>query len=320
MKKRVLSLFLAIAMVAILLASCGTAGNSEPGTTPEASLSNTPVTTTETPETSAPSTSEADTSEKTGTPAQNITYTGHISATDGIVDISGIVIEALWYTPMPWTDHTPGGTIGTIYRQNYDYCKDSRETFRYLTTMSPDKDGNFSFTAPADMHVAIQIDCETIPTPYGIYPVNYLFISNFDYDNPPPATVKYRENTNIDFVIGPIERYGVYIDWDGDDFFLAPIAFVNNKRVAANLRLYEARFADNFVEAMIEGTDISYSGKIQCGGVDVATVSNTTNIMFYLAGYWEWRVNYLYYNNYITKAQYDEIFSTREPSKVLPIM
>lgn len=318
MKKRALSLFLAIAMVAILLASCGTAGNSEPGTTPEASPS-TPVTTPETPETSAPSTSEAGTSENTDTPAQDITYTGHISATDGIVDISGIVIEALWYTPMPMTDSAYNGTVGTTYRQNYDYFEEYRETFRYLTTMSPDKDGNFSFTAPADMHVAIQIDCETIPAPYGIYPVDYSFISNYYYDNPPPATVKYRENTNIDFVIGPIERYSVYIDWDGDDFFLAPCAFVNDKRVAANLRLYEARFADNFVEAMIEGTDISYSGKIQCGGVDVATVSNTTNIMFYLAGYWEWRVNYLYYNNYITKAEYDEIFSTREPSKVLTI-
>lgn len=308
--KKLIFLLSFIMILTFAVSSCGTNGKPPIVTTPyDTSDPPTSQSTTTGQSTTAPVTD-------TSAPAETVTYTGHISATDG-VDISGIVIEALWYTPMPWTDHASNGTTGTKYRQNYDYFKDYRETFRYLTTISPDKDGSFSFTAPADMHVAIQIDCETIPAPYGIYPVNRSFISNYYYDNPPPATVKYRENTNIDFVIGPIERYGVYIDWDGDDFFLAPLAIVNGEKAAANLRLYEARFDDNFVEAMIEGTDISYSGKIQCGGVDVAAVSNTTNILFYLAGYWEWRVNYLYYNNYITKAQYDEIFSTREPSKVV---
>ena len=67
---------------------------------------------------------------------------------------------------------------------------------------------------------------------------------------------------------------------------------------------------------MINGSEIDYSATVKCGELYVEASTRLPLGYYYSA--WEWRVDYLYYNNYIDTVQYEEIYRTKEPTQFGP--
>ena len=65
---------------------------------------------------------------------------------------------------------------------------------------------------------------------------------------------------------------------------------------------------------MINGGDLTYTAMIQSGSFSKDVSQTLEKDMLLYTTPWERRVEYLYYNNYITKEQYDNIVATTPPS------
>lgn len=307
MKKLIFLLsFIMILMFAV--SSCGTNGKPPIVTTPyDTSEPPTSQSTTTGQSTAAPVTD-------TPAPAETVTYTGRISSPDDI-DMSDIKIFVCEYE---FGNMVFPGPISTIlYRYKYDPNRDLSEyedSVKYIMTISPDKDGSFRFEAPKDKKIALKFDFDSFPEQYGIRrtnnsPLNDNFLleygsstdmSNLSLERAVRASLNYR---NL---------------WQGDCFTFYAELYSDSGKIYGNAVVSEGRFDDDFIEKMIEGGTVYYRAKITCGELVVDTYHELRTEYFSI--YWEWRVDYLYYNNYITQDRYDEIVRTKEPSKLSPLM
>lgn len=287
MKKLIFLVSFALALV-LLLSSCSADVPPDGDTTPSSSapdIAPSDVTTTVSGATDTPN-----------TPSDMVVRTGRVSSTFDDVDVTKIKIEIYEIiTPELAVDPDPR------YIRPYNYNPELEEKYQrehagisnYITTVSPDADGSYSFKAPDSSDILKQVDVDSLPAGYG-----------------------YRASGD-NYVIDRVENVECRIGVRSSRFVLTVVPHnAAGEALQARYSISEARFSDSFVDDMLNGNTATYSTKVTIGdrtfGVECSYDMNYP--------YWEWRVAYLYYNSYITLEQFEEIHRTRKPSEVLPVM
>ncbi len=250
------------------------------------------------------------------TPTPNIpddpnVLVGKVTSTDDIslkgikVDVYKIIYPEVTVTPDPSSMQTPS------YRPYNDFSHLDPK-YVYMYSVYTDSNGEFAIESTADP-MEICFDCRSLPKQYGVRQVLDEYYSYNEYI----SIYSLKENGN--FALERVEDIRIERISDVQHFRFRAVPYSkDNNPLYADCSIVNGRFDDDFVDAMIEGSAINYTATLVCGDL---TVEKSCEID--LAGsyyYWEWRVEYLYYNNYIDKAQMDEIFRTREPSEPLIYM
>ena len=199
----------------------------------------------------------------------------------------------------------------TNYTKNYKPYTDFSIYYPqqvYLYSVYTDKNGEFSIEVPDEAYnYYIKFDKYSLPKQYGIWHSSIIPYGTIAIHMPSIQT----DNT---FALEKVESVNVEAEFDAQSIKFKAVPRSNEHALYfANCNIIRGRFDDNFIDAMINGGTTVYTAEIKCGDIE-AQASYTLNFAEQLY-YWEWRVEYLYYNNHIDKAQFDEIFSTREPTK-----
>lgn len=242
------------------------------------------------------------------------TYTGHITSSESI-PLNRIKIDVYeMHNPKIMSRPSALDVPALEYDPSIDYS-DYKYSYEYVCTVFTDENGNYSFESSYDQTVCAFFDLETLPVGYGIRK------AEGEYFSPSDATEGYHvmynsQNPSFEFVVEKVEAARLECIQEKQSFwFYAELYSATGTSLFGYATVSKGRFEDNFVDAMINGSESKYTATITCG--DFSTQASET-VWWEACRPWEWRVGYLYYNNYIDKAQYDEIFSTREPTKSGP--
>ena len=243
------------------------------------------------------------------------TYTGHITSSESI-PLNRIKIDVYeMHNPKIMSRPSALDVPALEYDPSIDYS-DYKYSYEYVCTVFTDENGNYSFESSYDQTVCAFFDLETLPVGYGIRK------AEGEYFSPSDATEGYHamynpQNPSFEFVVEKVEAARLECIQEKQSFwFYAELYSATGASLFGCATVSKGRFEDNFVDAMINGSESKYTATITCG--DFSTQASET-VWWEACRPWEWRVGYLYYNNYIDKAQYEEIFSTREPTKYGPI-
>ncbi|MBQ9079496.1 MAG: hypothetical protein IJY27_00300 [Clostridia bacterium] len=310
MKKSFILCVAILSTVLILLTSCGVDGSGTPQDTTTASETTPVPNDTTTPD------HETTSSDTPSTPSDAVTqYQGKISSPDN-TDLSGIKIDVYEVISAKiGVDPDPRNIKYTTYDPSRDFSF-LEDKYVYLFSVYTDINGGFSFDLPCSSG-AIRFDSDTFPKQHGIRCAEN---SRNDF-NAKNSVVFYADNVDtlsVEFVLERAESAYLTFVKEHDSFGFSPV-LVNGvgEILYADAEITNGRFDDGFIDAMISGAEINYTATIV---YDDLSQTVTYPVSWEHLYYWEWRVGYLYYNNYITKEQYDNIFATTEPSKILPVM
>lgn len=312
---KIFALVLAAILSASALCACQSPSPDPADTTPAPPLSDvvdtTPAETT--PAETTPTEIPAET-----TPAEvddlmsTRTYVGKISSPDNI-SLEGIKVDVYKVISAKWVvDPSPQISAYLKYDTCYDFS-DYEDTFVYEFSVYTDAEGKFSFDS-YKYSTAISFDFDSFPKQYGIRSANQDTV----YLGEPMRVNSMGPNVPdiIEFALEKIVTAEVTWKMHYEGFIFEPYLLGadqdHNNRLYGKAVISRGRFDDGFVDAMINGTEINYTATVICGDI-----SNYDTLLVRIQNYyvvWEWRVDYLYYNNYIDKAQYDEIYRTTEPS------
>ena len=177
----------------------------------------------------------------------------------------------------------------TSVDQNSEFCFD----------MSDMPDGGY-----------IRFDLDTLPDGYGIRKADRDMeaAAGFDFiENRDGFYVSSDSTMPIEFILEPIASASITFNmaYNGFNFF-PDVMNREGKYLYADITLINGRFDDNFIDIMINGGELTYTVTLQSGTFS-QEVSYTRQINDYWGAVWEIRAEYLYYNNYITKEQYDNM-------------
>ena len=233
------------------------------------------------------------------------TYSGFITSPDSI-SLKGIKVDVYEVTgPKYGMDPSPYIIAYQKYDTNYDFS-DYELSYIYRFSVYTDPEGKFNFEIPSS-GTYIMFDFDTLPSQYGIRG------GNIDLREP-YSVVGLAEN---EFVLEKAVTATIACRKSYDGFHFMPELYsVDNKLLYGKAFLSHGRFSDGFVDAMINGSEIDYSATVKCGELYVEASTRLPLGYYYSA--WEWRVDYLYYNNYIDTVQYEEIYRTKEPTQFGP--
>ena len=322
--RKLICIFLLTALLLSTLAACN-ASDKTPDGTPDAAPDNVgndtsadttaalPETTTAQPEPTEPvSTDTADTTAP-------IIYHGSISCADNI-DLSDIKVDIYRIeSPSVMVMPDPRYTQPVNYTPHIDHSEYS-DKYIYLFSVYTDKDGNFSFELPEQKMGRLMFDYSTFPKQYGIREVsdplaydgeNYGIGFSYNENNPEFSVLK------AEFALEKVTNARLEFVWAKQSFgFEAYLTGGNNIRLYADYQIQNGRFDDSFIQDMVSGDKTNYTATVVCG--DLSETASCEVWWKSKYNYWEWRVQYLYYNNYITKEQYDNIVATTPPSEILP--
>ena len=241
------------------------------------------------------------------------TYTGVITSPDNI-SLEGIKVDVYEVTgPKYGMDPSPDIIAYQKYNTDYDFS-DYEYSDVYRFSVYTDAEGKFSFRLPA-AGSAIRFDFNTFPEQYGIRGTDdNTAVSLYD-----PLQIYSNVSYTLQgtYSLEKVEKLDCSVKCLYDGFHFIPLLYNGNgDYVYGKAALSHGRFADGFVDAMINGSEIDYSATVKCGELYVEASTRLPLGYYYSA--WEWRVDYLYYNNYIDTAQYEEIYRTKEPTQFGP--
>lgn len=306
--KKFFALLLAALALSSLLTSCGTPTSTGPDDQSSSSHVDTPA---------IPTAGDSDLISDTGssdTPLSDpatVTYTCRITSPDN-VDLSGIRIDICKYEYRPGSMPDLSGGPGTRYDPNRDFT-DSTDVVQYVETVTTDKSGEFSFFAASNVTMALRFDAESLPEQYGLRcPEETRQISTDGIlvcNSTKPLELSLEKATQASL----IHRY----HWDGDYFTFEPLLSGEAGAIYGAATVSSGRFGDDFIDKMISGGTLIYSGVINCGELSVKA-RYEFNVDFLMC-YVEWRLDYLYYNNYITAERYAELIASIPSTPVLPL-
>ena len=249
-----------------------------------------------------------------------IMYHGSISCADSM-NLSEIKVDLykIVYSEKAW-DPNPRDTV-TGYQPHLDFS-DYEHTYEYLLSVYTDSEGKFSFETSVDAPLLyVSFDTDTLPDGYGIRSAQSQLIY-FDkkqqggfslavYGSTETALAAPTAEFILELIADASVTFGLYYD----GFLIASRVYNDNgNALYAKSVIVNGRFNDNFIDAMINGGDLTYTAMIQSGSFskDVSQILEKDMLLYTVP--WERRVEYLYYNNYITKEQYDNIVATTPPS------
>lgn len=306
--KKFFALLLAALALSLLLASCGTSTSTGPDDQSSSSHVDTPAT---------PTAGDFDLISDTGgsdTPPLDpaaVTYTCRITSPDN-VDLSGIRIDICKYEYRPGSMPNLSGGPGTRYDPNRDFT-DSTDVVHYIETVTTDKSGEFSFFAASNVTMALRFDAGSLPEQYGLRSLDETHQISTDgiliCSSTKPLELSLEKATQASLM----HKY----HWDGDHFTFEPLLSGEAGTIYGAATISGGRFADDFIDKMIYGGTLIYSGVISCSELSIEA-SYEFNVDFLMC-YVEWRLDYLYYNNYITAERYAELIASISPAPVLPV-
>ena len=217
------------------------------------------------------------------------------------VDVYRIINPPVWVSPNPSIIKTPD------YDPNRDFSMYLPQD-DYLYSVYTDQNGEFTIELTDDAD-KIVFDTRYFPKQYGIW---------HSFGCLDGTRIDEIKQDNV-FILERVESASIGRVFDVQHIkFKAFALSKDNRSLYADCRIIDGRFDDNFVDAMITGDITTYRATVVCGDLEVEAKCEFDPAGDYY--YWEWRVEYLYYNNYIDKARFDEIFRTTEPSKPLMYM
>ena len=302
---KIFALVLAAILSASALCACQSPSPDPADTTPAPPLSEVVETTTPALTTPVIATPTPDTPNAPEALVGKVTSPDDISLKGIKVDVYKLVYPAVKMDPGPSSIQTKN------YRPYNDFSHFDTK-YVYMYSVYTDSNSEFSIEMTDDS-MALRFDHRSLPKQYGVRQVLDEYYSYNEYIS------IYSLKENSDFALERVEDIRIERISDVQHFRFRAVPYSkDNKPLYADCGIVNGRFDDDFVDAMIEGSTINYTATLVCGDL---TVEKSCEID--LAGsyyYWEWRVEYLYYNNYINKAQMDEIFRTREPSEPLIYM
>ncbi len=313
--RKLLCIFLLTALLLSTLAACN-ASDKTPDGTPDNVGNDTSADTTAAPvETTDPvSTDTTDATEQNAALSVNISSPDEIDLTKIKIDVFEVIPAKLMSIPTPWD-----GIVH--YMPNLDFT-DYRPTVIYRFSVYPNENGICEFqTSFGENRTYIQFDFNSFPDQYGIRPIgNDGLASTIDYniDIEQADTVLFYPNDS--FVIEKIHSAKINALLRYYGFRFNPSLYNSSgKLLYAKTSLVNGRFDDSFVDSMIAGKEMTYTCTVISGNFSY-DASGVCDTGAYHGVIWEIRAEYLYYNNYITKEQYDNIVATTPPSEILPIM
>ncbi len=337
--RKIMCIFLLTALLLSTLAACN-APDKTPDGTPDAAPDNVGNDTSADTTTAAPietTTAEPDdtaapidttvVADDTTSSDNSTNIKGFIDCSDDI-DLSGIKIDiGNLLGPKFFQDPDPRYYTWS-YKPHLDYSiYDLR--FECLFSVYTDKNGEFNFNVPADCNVAItymQFDLDTLPEGYGIRTDAYELprcsgLTSIQHRNGyglhdfGDGTIYSPIPSEVEFVLEPIASAEITYNMLCNGFnFFPDVMNSEGKYLYAEITLINGRFDDNFIDTMINGGELTYTVTLQSGTFS-QEISYTRLIdNKYWGPVWEIRAEYLYYNNYITKEQYDNIVATTPPS------
>ena len=239
------------------------------------------------------------------------TYTGVITSPDNI-SLEGIKVDVYEVTgPKYGMDPSPDIIAYQKYNTDYDFS-DYEYSDVYRFSVYTDAEGKFSFRLPA-AGSAIRFDFNTFPEQYGIRGTDdNTAVSLYD-----PLQIYSNVSYTLQgtYSLEKVEKLDCSVKCLYDGFHFIPLLYNGNgDYVYGKAALSHGRFDDGFIDAMINGAEtINYTATVECG--NLSEESSATVLLNWLYPAWEWRVDYLYYNNYIDTAQYEEIYRAKEPTK-----
>ena len=239
------------------------------------------------------------------------TYTGVIISPDNI-NLSGIKVDVYEVTGPKYIVR-PSHDIIAYQKYNTDYdFSDYEYSDVYRFSVYTDVEGKFSFRLPA-AGSAIRFDFNTFPEQYGIRGTDdNTAVSLYD-----PLQIYSNVSYTLQgtYSLEKVEKLDCSVKCLYDGFHFIPLLYNGNgDYVYGKAALSHGRFDDGFIDAMINGAEtINYTATVECG--NLSEESSATVLLNWLYPAWEWRVDYLYYNNYIDTAQYEEIYRAKEPTK-----
>ena len=242
------------------------------------------------------------------------TYTGVITSPDNI-SLEGIKVDVYEVTgPKYGMDPSPDIIAYQKYNTDYDFS-DYEYSDVYRFSVYTDAEGKFSFRLPA-AGSAIRFDFNTFPEQYGIRGTDdNTAVSLYD-----PLQIYSNVSYTLQgtYSLEKVEKLDCSVKCLYDGFHFIPLLYNGNgDYVYGKAALSHGRFDDGFIDAMINGAEtINYTATVECG--NLSEESSATVLLNWLYPAWEWRVDYLYYNNYIDTAQYEEIYRAKEPTKFGP--
>lgn len=296
-------------LAALTLCSCHTPSPDPVDTTPPAET--TPAAQTTPLETTTTENTPAD---PTPQPTELSTYTGVITSPDNI-SLEGIKVDVYEVTgPKYGMDPSPDIIAYQKYNTDYDFS-DYEYSDVYRFSVYTDAEGKFSFRLPA-AGSAIRFDFNTFPEQYGIRGTDdNTAVSLYD-----PLQIYSNVSYTLQgtYSLEKVEKLDCSVKCLYDGFHFIPLLYNGNgDYVYGKAALSHGRFDDGFIDAMINGAEtINYTATVECG--NLSEESSATVLLNWLYPAWEWRVDYLYYNNYIDTAQYEEIYRAKEPTKFGP--
>ena len=261
-----------------------------------------------------------DTTAVTDTTAQNATLSVNISSPDEIdltkikIDVFEVIPAKLMSDPSPWD-----GIVH--YMPNLDFT-DYRPTVIYRFSVYPNENGVCEFeTSFGENRTYIQFDFNSFPDQYGIRPIgNDGLASTIDYNIGIEQADTVLFYPNDSFVIEKIHsaKANALLRYYGFRFN-ASLYNSSGNLLYAKTSLVNGRFDDNFIDSMIAGKELTYTCTVISGSFSY-DASGVCDTGAYHGVIWEIRAEYLYYNNYITQEQYDNIVATTPPSEIGTIM
>ena len=333
--RKLICLFLLTALLLSTLAACN-ASDKTPDGTPDAAPDNVgndtsaDTTTVAPPETTTalPETTEAVSTDTTVVPdatEQNAVLSVNIISPDDI-DLSGIKIDVYEYT-FAQDNHWPRVFVwDTEHGKVYDPTRDLSHYFpvlTYLFSVYTDENGKCEIAADVP-EIRVFVDYDSLPEQYGIRVNGEDSGGGYDYAREggfyvdayaqwPKTWDLALEKIEVIDSLGWIFSAGIH------KFHFNALLWSKDRehQLFANHKIVNGRFDDTFVQAVINGDECLYTATVVCGELS-QKVQGWVNWKSYI--YWEWRVQYLYYNNYITQEQYDNIVATTPPSEIGTIM
>ena len=329
--RKIICIFLLTALLLSTLAACNAPGDTSADafeTTLADALGIAPTdssadTTAAHPETTEPVAN--DTTVVTDVAEQNAVLSVNIISPDDI-DLSGIKIDVYEYT-FPQGKTWPFPTVwDTEYGKVYDPTRDLSyyfPTLTYLFSAYTDENGKCEISTNVP-EIRVFVDYDSLPEQYGIRVNGEDSGSGYYYAKEGGFYVDVYAQwpKTWDLALEKIESISS-IFWNfvagiHEFHFQATLRSKGGTPLYANHKIVNGRFDDTFVQAMINGDECLYTATVVCGELSQQVQGKVNWKSAYI--YWEWRAQYLYYNNYITQEQYDNIVATTPPSEIGTIM
>ncbi len=308
--RKIMCIFLLTALLLSTLAACN-APDKTPDGTPD-NVGN---------DTSADTTTAATPAETTVVYADTTeTIKGLISCADNM-NLSEIKVDIykIIYSEKAWDPNPRDAIMG--YQPHLDFSG-YEHAYEYLSSVYTDNEGKFSFETSVDAPLLyVSFDVDTLPDGYGIRSIQRELIY-FDKKQQGGFGLAVYGSTETasaaptaEFILEPIADASITFGLYYDGFLIASRVYNDNgNALYAKSVIVNGRFNDNFIDAMINGGDLTYTAMIQSGDFSKGVSQTLEKDMLLYTTPWERRVEYLYYNNYITKEQYDNIVATTPPS------